>query len=122
MNKEKKIKLVISIILLIGLVAAFLYGHKVQQKEERLLKNHGKFDTCTVTKKVSGYRGKKHVHYKFTVKEKTYRNSSLYNRSDTELEVIPGDKFKVIYYSKNPEINKILFKQRVSNDSIYFIK
>ncbi len=104
------IKAILSITTLLAFVIILVVAYNDKKADDAILKNKGEYTVATVTKKVRTYRAKVYVHYSFNVDNKSFSGSRLYYTSEGEVNV--GDNFEVVYYPKNPEINRILFDRK----------
>lgn len=108
--RKINIKAILSITTLLAFVIIFVVAYNDKKADDAILKSKGEYTIGKVTKKVRSYRAKIYIHYSFSVGNKSFSDSRLYYISDGEVNV--GDKFEVVYYPKNPEINRILFDRK----------
>jgi len=105
-------KIIITIIGGITLIWLFLFAFINTDREREILEKYGKYEVATIQKKIK-LRGKMKVLYHFYVDGKEYRGSRLYYESYGLVE--PGFRFQIIYYPKDPIINKLLYDKRVKD-------
>jgi hypothetical protein len=106
-------KIIITIIGGMALIGLFLFGIMNKENKQELLEKYGRYEIATIQKKIRLYRGKEKVSYLFYVDGKEYKGSRLYYDSYGHVE--PGYRFQIIYYPKDPTINKLLYDKRVKD-------
>ena len=109
--KNKIVKPIIGITLSSIVVGLFFIAFYDQNSEDEILKKQGVYGTAVVIKTTNNFRGKKSVFYEYIVRDTVYKASDIYYT--TEEEVVIGGKYKLLYYPKNPNIERIVLDQKI---------
>lgn len=113
-SKADKIKLVLSLFVLLGLVGAFILGKVDVDEEHELLVSKGERCVGVVFDRYKPYKGSRELKYYFYVGNKKYeRTATSSKRFPTDI----GDMRVVVYDPSDPILNRMLLHE-VIMDSI----
>lgn len=102
--KDKTIRTLFLIGLIISLILTPLYIITVKNSSERKLERYGEITDGTVIGFASSNKSKPEVAYQFLVEDKVYYGTSDYQYEDT---LVAGDSIKIKYIVDKPDLNKM---------------
>ena len=100
-NRSKAIKAIILSSLLVG---TFIFTYLNVSREKELLNKYGVYTDCRVIK-ISGLKSRKNILFEFYVGGTKYTGAKKHYMSEGKIRV--GEIKKVIYYPKDPTINRL---------------
>lgn len=109
-NKREALKSILYIVLLLVFVVVSIYYYKRSKSERNYIFENGISTTGIVVDVWNSTRGTK-VKFEFIVNQKIYKGGhSTYN------DVHIGEKYEVLYNSKNPKLNYMNFDKIIANE------
>lgn len=103
----------ISIIILVALAVIAYNSFKKESEKESTLEKNGVRAVGYVIGKKKPYKGNWVLKYTFTVEGREYSNENL---SDANYPTNVGDKRVVVYDPADPEVNRLLLHEPISDD------